>query len=42
VYIGNDSQTGDLKDSGIAGSEIERVLSGFFALLDDAVPMLIQ
>jgi len=41
-YNGNDYLERGLLNIDIQGSELSRVLSGFFALLDDAVPMLFE
>jgi hypothetical protein len=41
-YGGNDYQERGLLNNDKQGSELSRVLSGFFALLDDAVPVLIH
>jgi len=41
-YDGNDYQERGLLNNDKQGSELSRVLSGFFALLDDAIPVLIH
>jgi hypothetical protein len=41
-YNGNDYQERGLLNNDNQGSVLSRVLSGFFALFDDAVPVLIH